>query len=61
MAAGKTYVWQSPKNGRWYWRHVARNGREDNGAEQGFASKPYAKRKARNAYPNAKIHEGAPE
>lgn len=52
---GKTYVWQSSKNKKWYWKHVARNGQQDNGSEQGYASRRYARKKAQNAYPRANI------
>jgi hypothetical protein len=52
--SGKTYVWAGADD-RWYWKHVAANGREDNGGEQGYASRRYARKKARAAYPRATI------
>lgn len=52
--SGRLYVWQG-RNGRWYWKHVARNGREDNGSEQGYASRAYARRKALAIYPDSHV------
>lgn len=53
--AGRNIVWRSPRNGRWYWRHVAANGRIDDAGEQGngFASRRYARLKARRSRPDA--------
>lgn len=52
---GKNIVWQSPRNGRWYWRHVAANGRVDDGNEQGngYATRFWARFKARRSRPDA--------
>lgn len=40
------------KDGKFYWRAVARNGREVGASEQGYARRAYARHKAIAAYPD---------
>lgn len=54
LRKGKPVVYQSPDDCKWYWRHVARNGKIDDASEQGYASSSYARYKAEQVFPRAK-------
>lgn len=46
-------------DGKWYWRHVSRNGKTDNASEQGYATRRYARRKALDNYPDLVVEQEA--
>jgi hypothetical protein len=55
MAKGNKVVIYADETGLWRWRGVAGNNRVIGAAEQGFRFRWYAVRKARNAFPDARV------
>lgn len=55
MAKGNKVVIYADETGLWRWRGVAGNNRVIGASEQGFRFRWYAVRKARNAFPNARV------
>jgi uncharacterized protein YegP (UPF0339 family) len=55
----KVYIYVG-KDGKGYYRAVARNGQTVDGS-QGYSTKASAKRAAKNRYPKARIIDGLPE
>jgi hypothetical protein len=55
MPKGNRVVIYKDEAGLWRWRGVAGNNRVIGAAEQGFRFRWYAVRKARNAFPDARV------
>jgi uncharacterized protein YegP (UPF0339 family) len=55
MAKGNRVVIYKDEAGLWRWRAVAGNNRVIGAAEQGFRFRWYAARKARSAFPDARV------
>ena len=55
MTKGNRIVVYVDEAGLWRWRAVAGNNRIIGAAEQGFRFKWYATRKARSAFPDARV------